>query len=148
MAARHKWTLAENVKVMECFYKSSPTRRGYRKRMYDWWQRECPGFVLTEQRLLDQKRTIVTRQLLTSIELEHIQSRVRNTVGVLYSLEDIPSCGLMGDCEEHVNCDTQVLGDSDDADNTDIVFNDLSLEEEIFLSEIKESLLILKNDQN
>ena len=53
MASRHKWTLEENTKVMECFYKSSPARRGHRKRMYKQWKTECPGFVLTEQRLLD-----------------------------------------------------------------------------------------------
>ena len=78
MAARHKWTLEENTKVMECFYKSSPTRRGYRKRMFDLWNIECPDLAVTEQRLLDQKRVIVTKQLLSSLELEHIQCSVRD----------------------------------------------------------------------
>ena len=39
--------------VMECYYKSVPNRRGYRKRMLDLW-REKGMFIVTEQRLVDQ----------------------------------------------------------------------------------------------
>ena len=46
--------------------------------MFDLWNIECPDLAVTEQRLLDQKRVIVTKQLLSSLELEHIQCSVRD----------------------------------------------------------------------
>ena len=79
MAERHNWTIEENVKVMECFYMSNPTKRGYRKRMHELWNSVFPEFVVSEQRLLDQKTAIVNGQFLSTMELEHIQSRVCGT---------------------------------------------------------------------
>ena len=44
-AARVKWTKIVNVAVMECYYRSKPFDeegkpvRGYRKRMYRYWQK-------------------------------------------------------------------------------------------------------------
>jgi len=85
MTERHKWTREENIKVMECFYMSSPTRRGYRKRMHKLWKDVSPELVLTEQRLLNQKRAIINGKFLSTMEIEHIQSRVSGNPSTLYS---------------------------------------------------------------
>ena len=60
--------------VMECFYKSNPDIRGFRKRMYSLWRNAFPDTRIKEQRLLDQKRLIVTRDLISPLELDRIKS--------------------------------------------------------------------------
>ena len=45
--------------VMRCFYRSEPTKRGYRKRMLSIWK-ELGVFEISEQRLADQARAIRT----------------------------------------------------------------------------------------
>ena len=68
---KKKWSREEIMLVMECYYKSVPNRRGYRKRMLDIW-REKGMFIVPEQRLVDQCNLIRKRGWLTNIELEEI----------------------------------------------------------------------------
>ena len=68
---RKKWSREENMFVMECHYRSVPSRRGYRKRMLDLW-REKGMFIVTEQRLVDQSNQTRKRGWLTDLELEKI----------------------------------------------------------------------------
>ena len=72
---RKKWSREENMFVMECYYRSVPSRRGYRKRMLDLW-REKSMFIVTEQRLVDQSNQIRKRGWLTDLELEEIIRRI------------------------------------------------------------------------
>ena len=65
--AKMKWNKELNVAVMECYFLSKPTDengkpvRGYRRRMHNIWkERELP--TVTEQRLCDQARTIITNE--------------------------------------------------------------------------------------
>ena len=53
---RRTWTREENKFVLECYFRSNPSQRGYRKRMFEIWQ-ECSTFQTTSQRLADQVRT-------------------------------------------------------------------------------------------
>ena len=72
---RKKWSREENMFVMECYYRSVPSRRGYRKRMLDLW-REKGMFIVTEQHLVDQSNQIRKRGWLTDLELEEIIRRI------------------------------------------------------------------------
>ena len=70
--ARTTWTKEINKIVMECYFKSEPTKRGYRKRMLQFWG-ELGVFEVKEQRLADQARAIKTNRWLTDIEIEEIK---------------------------------------------------------------------------
>ena len=63
-----KWTKEENMNVMRCFYKVQG-ERGYHKRMFSEWMKIYRESELSEQRLVDQKCSIVTNHLLTVFEL-------------------------------------------------------------------------------
>lgn len=140
MSERHKWTRKENVMVMECYYKSSPARRGFRKRMYELWKSVSPDLVLTEQGLLNQKRAIVNGQFLSAMELEHIQSRViGNPVVVDNDLQSPaagPTVALAVDCpaQEHTSTTPSDRPSSSPS-------ADLSVEEETLLCEIKDAMV-------
>ena len=54
---RKTWTRKENQLAQQCYFRSNPSQRGYRKRMIEIWQ-ECAKFQTTSQRLADQVRTI------------------------------------------------------------------------------------------
>ena len=79
---RRKWSHADNAHVIECYYKSRPDERGYRKRMHDIWKQMHPETTMTEQGLLNQKRSIVKNNLLTNMEIQEIANQVSQpTVG-------------------------------------------------------------------
>ena len=75
VTARRKFEKLTNKVIMECYYRSNPGRRGYRKRMEAVW-REKGLFELSEQRLADQVRVIKVNKLLSDIELEEISRMV------------------------------------------------------------------------
>ena len=66
---RKKWSREENMFVIECHYRSVPSRRGYRKLMLDLW-REKGMF------LVDQSNQTRKRGWLTDLELEDIVRRI------------------------------------------------------------------------
>ena len=70
------WTHAENVKVMECYYKSKLSGdRGYIKRMEDFWINE--GMVVPIKELLAGRAQIILDwKLLSDDELKGIRDRV------------------------------------------------------------------------
>lgn len=76
---RKKWSQEENRTVMECFYLSSPNRRGYRKRMHDLWKNKGT-LDITEQRLIDQKAQIIKKKWLSDVELEEIKRNIEDAI--------------------------------------------------------------------
>ena len=74
---RMKFSREDNITVMECYYTSDPSRRGYIKRMAEIW-RENGRMALTDQRLADQARVIIRKKYLTDVELMDIERRVNN----------------------------------------------------------------------
>ena len=54
---------------MECYYRSEPGVRGYRKRMHDLWIAK-DLFVVTEQRIVDQANQIRKKKWLSDLELQ------------------------------------------------------------------------------
>ena len=76
MMVRRRWTKEVSKLVMTCFYKSDPTRRGYRKRMIAICK-DIGIFEITKQRLVDQVRVIRTNEWLTEMELQEIGKTIR-----------------------------------------------------------------------
>ena len=71
---RRTWTREENKLVLECYFRSNPSQRGYRKRMFEIWQ-ECSTFQTTSQRLADQVRTITKKGWFSDLELQEIHQK-------------------------------------------------------------------------
>ena len=57
---RKTWTREDNQLSLQCYFRSNPSQRGYRKRMTEIWQ-ECTKFQTTSQMLADQVRTIIKK---------------------------------------------------------------------------------------
>ena len=55
---RKTWTREDNQFALQCYFRSNPSQRRYRKRMISIWQ-ECTKFQTTSQKLADQVRTII-----------------------------------------------------------------------------------------
>ena len=72
---RLKWEKEVNRIVIECWVRSVPAKRGYRKRMKQLWD-EKGVFEVSEQRLADQARAIRTNDWLTKVEIEEIKRNV------------------------------------------------------------------------
>ena len=66
-----------NKLVMQCYFKSDPSKRNYRKRMHVIWN-EIGGFELTEQKLVGQARKVRTNKWLSDLELEQLQRETRS----------------------------------------------------------------------
>ena len=70
---RIKWTKEFNKLAIECFLRSQPNIRGYRKRMLTIWN-EKGLFKVSEAQLASQTKCIRDRKWLSSIEIEEITS--------------------------------------------------------------------------
>jgi len=112
-SSRKKWT-KENMNVMGCFYRAQG-ERGYRKRMLIEWKKIYPQSDLSEQRLADQKRSIVTNHLLTILELDLLKQEicprsVDTTIGSENQYEQSSSqvTGQPGEEDHHLSSHTQL----------------------------------------
>ena len=65
---RRKWSKDDHIIAMECFIRSKPENRGYRRRMISIWQ-DRGMFEISEQRLADQVKQIKHNQWLTKVEV-------------------------------------------------------------------------------
>ena len=75
------WSKEDNRRLFECYIRSEPERRGYRKRMQDLWIARNTNEDLnkvSEQRLADQVRQIKIKKWLENVEQEEIALIVRN----------------------------------------------------------------------
>ena len=71
---RRTWTREENQLVLECYFRSNPSQRGYRKRMIEIWQ-ERSTFQTASPRLADQLRTIIKKGWFSDLELLEIHKK-------------------------------------------------------------------------
>lgn len=76
-ALRTNWTKELNKIVMWCYFKSDPTKRGFRKRMHTIWK-EKGLFDLSEQKLAGQARAIKANSWLSEVELDDIKRKAEN----------------------------------------------------------------------
>ena len=75
---KHKtWTREDNQLSLHCYFKSNPTQRGYRKRIWGIWQ-ECTSFQKISQRLADQVRTIIKKGWFSDLERLEIHQKINN----------------------------------------------------------------------
>ena len=72
---RVKWTKELNKIIMECYYRSEPKKRRFRKRMYAIWQ-EKGLFEASEQQVAGQALCIRKNQWLSNLELEEIKRKI------------------------------------------------------------------------
>ena len=73
------WSKEDNKRLFECYIRSEPEWRGYRKRLLDLWKARNINNELTEvteQRLADQVRQIKNKKWLETVEREEIAIRV------------------------------------------------------------------------
>lgn len=68
---RHLWTREENMELLECYYRSDPSERGYMKTLL-----QSPTSRLTSKQLVAQCSNIHNRQLLSQI-LQQWGARMR-----------------------------------------------------------------------
>ena len=73
---KSKWTKEENKAVWECYLRSKPLERGYRKRMHEIWKVKNMRKI-TEQRLCDQRKQIQEKHWLEELEMEMIKRKVK-----------------------------------------------------------------------
>ena len=90
---RMKWSRKDNLLLFECYCKSEPSRRGYRKRLSDLWK----GYAgvrdelrdVNEQRLCDQVKNIKSKGWLTELERKKIEDVVLDGNDVVNEGEEI-----------------------------------------------------------
>ena len=88
------WTKEDNKRLFECYARSKPERRGYRKRLLDLWKAYNTNTELTEvteQRLADQVRQIKNKKWLETAEREEIYQRIRDEDQETETTEVIPT---------------------------------------------------------
>ncbi|XP_054746051.1 myb-like protein D [Anastrepha obliqua] len=77
---RMTWTREMNINVMRCYYKSTnieTNKTGYREDLHRLFVEIYPQYAnITQQRVVDQKRTIVTNNRLTAVELQNIKEEI------------------------------------------------------------------------
>ena len=71
---RRTWTREENQLALECYFRSDPSQRLYRKRMIEIWQ-ERSTFQTTSQRLADQVRTMMKKGWFSDLEFLEIHKK-------------------------------------------------------------------------
>ena len=70
---RKQWISSENREVLMCYFKSEPSRRGYRKRFHALWIEHHPESDICEQRLADQQKTIIRNNWFSETEIDEIK---------------------------------------------------------------------------
>ena len=74
---RKAWTREDNQLALHSYFRSNPTRRGYRKRMMKILQ-ELSNFQTTSQRLADQVRTIIKKGWFSDLEIIEIHQKIND----------------------------------------------------------------------
>ena len=74
---------------MRCFFAAEPSKRGFQQRMYKLWLAKYPNINVNEQRLADQRRVLINKNLLTQVKLEELQrDPIRGTPNVVAEEND------------------------------------------------------------
>ena len=121
---RLKWEKEVNRIVIECWVRSLPTKRGYRKRMKRLWD-EKGVFEVSEQRLADQARAIRTNDWLTTVEIEEVKRNVEE--------EKVDSDNrerLEGDIENNENEGEDRQSQENDANVEEEMIDDINIRDE------------------
>ena len=77
---RHKrkaWIREDNQLALQCYFRSNPTQRGYRKRMMEIWP-EISNFQITSPRLADQVKTTMKKGWFSELEIIEIHLKIND----------------------------------------------------------------------
>lgn len=80
---RMKWTSNLNEYIMRVYYRATRLETemtGYRQSLHAEFREKFPHIVVTEQRLVDQKRAILTNNLIPKVRLEQIKQEVAEEI--------------------------------------------------------------------
>jgi hypothetical protein len=80
---RIQWSKEMNTFIMRQYYiitKLEIIKIGYRQELHDKFTRQYPEMDVSEQRIADQRRAIVAKNLLTEPWLEEIRTQVAETL--------------------------------------------------------------------
>ena len=121
---RLKWEKEVNRIVIECWVRSVPTKRGYRKRMKRLWD-EKGVFEVSEQRLADQARAIRTNDWLTTVEIEEIKRNVEEE-----KVDSDNRKRLEGDIENNENEGEDRQSQENDANAEEEMIDDINIRDE------------------
>ncbi|XP_051931164.1 uncharacterized protein LOC127607108 [Hippocampus zosterae] len=67
---KRKWARCDNMALLQCYYSSNPSQRGYMQRMWAKWLLRNPQSRLTTKQLVAQCSNIHKRQLLSQLEID------------------------------------------------------------------------------
>jgi hypothetical protein len=101
---RIQWSKEMNTFVMRQYYiitKLETIKIGYRQELHDKFTRQYPEMDISEQRIADQRRAIVTKNLLTKPWLEEIRAQVAEPLKETTVKENDQ------DSEENINTDEE-----------------------------------------
>ena len=137
-AGKMEWKKEVNKIAMECYLRSEPKKRGFRKRMLGIWK-EIGVFHLSEQQLAGQVLCIRNGKYLSDLEIEEIQRKIDQP------LREVTDESEMSDDNSFANHDNEAYAvaarpgmNIDKQSNTEI--DNLSDEQVEILEKLKEML--------
>ena len=102
---RKTWTREDNQLALQCYFRSNPSQRGYRKRMIEIWQ-ECAKFQTVSQSLADQVRTIIKKGWFSDLEIVEIHQKTHKQI---YNTVSDTSSGAKQKQSNEKNCELRKI---------------------------------------
>ena len=100
--SRHKWSGEDKKTLMTLYYRSDPSKSGYRRRLHSLWK-DANLFPRTEQQLADQARSIQQNNLLVLSDIDLLE--IRGSINIT----PVPSPGVIP--KSVINLEAQVAID-------------------------------------
>ncbi|XP_067127561.1 uncharacterized protein [Centruroides vittatus] len=116
---RMKWTVEMNEFIIRTYYtitKLETNMTAYRQQLHHKFTQQYPHLTVTEQRVVDQKRTIIHNNLIAQTTLELIKQQVADQIHQQTETSNIN--------EDHVTCQDNPATSIDNNTHTTITTND------------------------
>ncbi|XP_067121505.1 uncharacterized protein [Centruroides vittatus] len=116
---RMKWTVEMNKFIIRSYYtitKLETNMTAYRQQLHHRFTQQYPHLTVTEQRVVDQKRTIIHNNLIPQTTLELIKQQVADQIHQQTETSNIN--------EDHVTCQDNPATSIDNNTHTTITTND------------------------
>ena len=86
--SRHKWSDEDKKTLMTLYYRSNPSKSGYRRRLHSLWK-DVNLFPRTEQQLADQARSIQQNNLVSEARGHDIMIRLHNMIVMSWNVDHL-----------------------------------------------------------
>ena len=148
---KDNWPKDENRVVWECYLRSKPLERGYRKRMHQIWKEKGMKEV-TEQRLCDQRKQIDEKRWLEKLEIEAIKRKIDTTnsdketeIQTITEEKYVELFGISSDEEEFLGFEDVTMEENEvEAISREETLQDANKEEEIGLLDEEQKSILAK----